>query len=81
MEEGLRVLKHTMAVHPFFHWGERRGRAHIAICFVAFALLRILRHRYNARFSTKQRLSEGQILAELGNVEASVICDHSNNAG
>ena len=32
------------------------------------------------RFGTKQRLSEGQILAELGNVEASVICDRGNNA-
>ncbi len=80
IEEGFRVLKHTMAIRPIFHWVERRVRAHIAICFVAFALLRILRHRYNARFGTKQRLSEGQILAELGNVEASVICDRGNNA-
>ena len=80
IEEGFRVLKHTMAIRPIFHWVERRVRAHIAICFVAFALLRILRHQYNARFGTKQRLSEGQILAELGNVEASVICDRGNQA-
>ena len=80
IEEGFRVLKHTLAVRPIFHWVERRVRAHIAICFVAFALLRILRHRYNARFGTKQRLSETQILAELGNVEASVICDRGNYA-
>ena len=80
IEEGFRVLKHTLAVCPIFHWVERRVRAHVAICFVAFALLQILRHRYNARFGTKQRLSEGQILAELGNVEASVICDRGNHA-
>ncbi len=80
IEEGFRVMKHTMAVRPVFHWKERRVRAHLAICFVAFALLRILRHRYNARFGGKQRLSEGQILAELSTVETSIICDGGNQA-
>ena len=46
-------MKHTMAVQPMFHWIERRVRAHVAICFVAFALLRILRHRYNTLFGAK----------------------------
>ncbi len=73
-------MKHTMAVRPIFHWKKRRVKAHVAICFVAFALLRILRHRYNTRYGSKHRLSEGQILAELGNVEASVICDRGNHA-
>ena len=31
IEEGFRVLKHTMAVRPVFHWTGRRVRAHIAI--------------------------------------------------
>ena len=75
-----RVMKHTMAVRPVFHWVERRVRAHIAICFVAFALLRILRHRYHARFGSKQRLSEGQIVAELSAVETSMIRDRGNQA-
>ena len=69
-----------MAVRPIFHWVERRVHAHIAICFVAFALLRILRRRYNARFGAKQRLSEEQILVELSNVEALLICDRGNQA-
>lgn len=80
IEEGFRVMKHTMAIRPMFHWVEPRVRAHIAICFVAFALLRILRHRYNTRFGAKQRLSEGQILAELRQVEASVIRDRGTDA-
>jgi len=78
IEEGFRVMKHTMAVRPVFHWVEHRVRAHLAICFVAFALLRILRHRYNARYGTKHRLSEGQILAALGAVKTSMICDRGN---
>ena len=80
IEEGFRVIKHTMSVRPVFHWKERRVRAHIAICFVAFALLRILRHRYNTMFGEKQRLSEGQILEELSQVQASVIRDRGTDA-
>ena len=80
IEEGFRVMKHTMSVRPVFHWVEKRVRAHIAICFVAFALLRILRHRYNAMFGEKQRLSEQQILTELSLVQASIIRDRGTNA-
>ena len=80
IEEGFRVLKHTMAIRPIFHWVERRVQAHIAICFVAFALLRILRHRYNTRFGAKERLSEARILSELRNIQASVICDRNTDA-
>ena len=29
-----------------FHWTERRVRARLAVCYPAFALLRLLRHRY-----------------------------------
>ena len=80
IEEGFRVLKHTMAIRPIFHWVELRVQAHIAICFVAFALLRILRHRYNTRFGAKERLSEARILSELCNIQASVICDCNTDA-
>ncbi|MXZ17116.1 MAG: IS1634 family transposase [Rhodothermaceae bacterium] len=80
IEEGFRVMKHTMAVRPMFHWVERRVRAHVAICFVAFALLRILCHRYNTLFGAKQRLSEGQILAELSQVQVSLIRDRGTDA-
>lgn len=47
IEHGFRVLKSTLAVRPVFHWTERRVRAHLASCFVAFALLRIFRWRYH----------------------------------
>ena len=69
-----------MAVRPVFHWVERRVQVHIAICFVAFALLCILRHRYNTMFGAKGRLSEGQLLSELSLVQASIIRDRGTNA-
>ncbi len=80
IEEGFRVLKHTMAIRPIFHWVERRVQVHIAICFVAFALLRILRYRYNTMFGTKERVSEERILTELANVEASILRDGGTEA-
>ena len=77
IEEGFRVLEHTMAVRPVFHWTERRVSAHLAICFAAFALLRILRRHYNTRHGGEASLSEGQILAELRDVEVSVVRDNT----
>ena len=59
IEHGFRVLKNTLGVRPVFHWTERRVRAHLAICYAAFALLRILRWRHLRHHSAQARLSEG----------------------
>ena len=75
IEEGFRVLKHTLSVRPIFHWTERRVRAHVAICYVAFALLRILRWKYRRQHAGYPALSEAQILNELSHVEASLVRD------
>lgn len=78
IEEGFRVMKHTMAVRPVFHWTRRRVEAHMAICFVAFALLRMLRFRHNCYHGGKEPMSEGEILSELGRVEASLVHDRGS---
>ena len=78
IEEGFRVMKHTMAVRPVFHWTQRRVEAHMAICFAAFALLRILRFRHNCYHGGKEPMSEGEILSELGRVEASLVHDRGS---
>ncbi len=72
-------MKHTMAVRPVFHWTQRRVEAHMAICFAAFALLRILRFRHNCYHGGKEPMSEGAILSELGRVEASLVVDKGTN--
>ncbi len=79
IEEGFRVLKSTLAVRPIFHWTERRVQAHVAICFVAFAVLRILRYRYNTMHGGNEPLSEARILSELRQVETSVLVDRNTN--
>ena len=72
IEEGFRV--HTTAVRPICQWTEHRVKAHIAICFVAFAPLRILRY-HNSMHGGKEPLSEARILSELSAVEVSVLQD------
>ena len=54
IEEGFRVLKHTMATRPIYHWTPSRGPT---ICFVAFALLRLLRYQHNTWPLSEARLS------------------------
>ena len=78
IEEGFRVMKHTMAVRPVFHWTQRRVRAHVAVCFAAFAMLRILRWKHNRSHPAQESLSEQTILRELGNVEVSLLRDEGN---
>jgi transposase len=45
VEESFRISKHDLRVRPVFHWSADRIKAHIAICFVAFALIRFLQYR------------------------------------
>ncbi len=69
------MLKRALAVRPIFHWTQRRVKAHMAICFVAFALLRILRYQHNSMHGGKKPLSEARILSELSAVEVSLLRD------
>ena len=79
IEESFRVMKHSMSVRPVFHWTERRVRAHIAICYAAFSLLRIYRWRFNLSHPEQQPLSEERILSELRDVQASLLLDQDND--
>ena len=38
IEESFRVNKHDLKMRPIFHWKPERVRAHIAICFLAYAM-------------------------------------------
>ena len=62
IEASFRVLKHDLMLRPVFHWTEPRVRAHIAICYAAFALLRTLRRHLPASLSD---LSEANLLQTL----------------
>ena len=79
IEQSFRVLKHTMQVRPVFHWTEPRVRAHVAICYTAFALLRVLRDRYRTAHPDHPPLSEERLLAELRNVTTTKVHDRDTD--
>lgn len=49
IEESFRVNKHDLSIRPVYHWVPRRIEAHIALTYLAFALLRHLQHRVAVR--------------------------------
>ena len=69
------MLKLALAVRPIFHWTQRRVKAHMAICFVAFALLCILCYQHNSMHGGEEPLSEVRILSEFLAVDVSVLRD------
>lgn len=79
IEESFRVMKHSMSVRPVFHWTERRVRAHVAICYAAFSMLRIYRWRFNLSHPKQPPLSEQRIISELRDVQASLLLDQDND--
>lgn len=68
IEESFRINKHTLKMRPIFHWKPERIHAHIAICYMAFAILRHLQYRVGLT----QKLSPEVIIEELMQVQSSI---------
>jgi len=68
IEESFRINKHQLKMRPIFHWKPERIHAHIAICYMAFSILRHLQYRVNLM----QKVSVDCIIDELLNVQASI---------
>lgn len=75
VEESFRISKHDLRIRPIFHWKDRRVKAHLAICFMAFCCVRFLEFRTRAQF---KKLSPEVIRRELLHVQASLLYDHKN---
>jgi transposase len=68
IEESFRINKHTLKMRPIFHFKPERIHAHIAICYMAFSVLRHLEYQVNLT----QKISRDTILDTLFNVQASI---------
>ena len=68
IEESFRINKHLLKMRPIFHWKPERIHAHIAMCYMTFAILRHLQYRV----SLTQKISPETIIEELMNVQASI---------
>ena len=70
IEACFRINKHDLKIRPIFHWAERRVRAHIAICYMAFCCLQHLRHRLTRHGSP---MSPDEIRRELNALQISIL--------
>jgi transposase len=73
VEDSFRIGKHDLRMRPVFHWSPDRIRAHIAICFVAFSLIRFLQHHIKQELD--ERFSALRISMELNSVQQSILYD------
>ena len=78
VEESFRIEKHDLRVRPVFHWTANRIKAHLAICFVSFALIRFL--QYRIRQQTGERFSAERIREELCRIQESVLINTTDNS-
>lgn len=73
IEESFRLNKHTLSMRPIFHFKKERIETHIAICYMAFAMLRHLEYQV----ALTQKLSPQCIIEELMDVQSSILLDVS----
>lgn len=67
IEESFRINKHTLSMRPIYHFKPERIKSHIAICFMAFSVLRHM--EYHVKLT--QKISLEVMLDELMHVQAS----------
>jgi len=68
IEDCFRVNKTTLKMRPIYHFKPERIRAHIAICYMAFAIVRQLEYRVKLL----KKLSIANIIEELNSVQSSI---------
>ena len=76
IEESFRIAKTDLRIRPIFHWTVPRIKAHIAICFMAFSLIRFLCHRMSGR---KDRLSPKRIREALLARQCTILRDQETD--
>ena len=72
VEDAFRVSKHDLAVRPVFHWKPHRIKAHMAICFAAYSLVKHMQHRVRLQY---KNLSTEKIRQTLIRVQTSILFD------
>lgn len=72
VEEAFRITKHDLKVRPVYHWKPRRVKAHIAIAYTAYSLVRYLEYRVKLQYI---KLSPEEIRRNLIEVQTSILYD------
>jgi transposase len=69
IEESFRINKHTLRMRPIYHFKPERIQAHIALCYLSFALLRQLVYRVTL---AQTPMSVPEVLDALTSVQATI---------
>jgi len=76
VEESFRITKHDLKIRPIYHWKPSRVKAHLAISFMAYTLVRQLEYRVRLQYI---KLSPEKIRQILLSVQTSIYYDTSSN--
>jgi transposase len=76
VEESFRITKHDLKIRPIYHWKPSRIKAHLAISFMAYTLVRYLEHRVRLQYV---KLSPEKIRQILLSVQTSIYYDTKTN--
>lgn len=76
VEESFRITKHDLKIRPIYHWKPSRVKAHLAISFMAYTLVRYLEHRVRLQYI---KLSPEKIRQILLSVQTSIYYDTKTN--
>lgn len=74
IEEAFRINKNNLSMRPIYHWKPRRIKAHILICYLAFALLKHAMYRLRQSTATKE-ISIEQLRRQLTLAQSSRLID------
>lgn len=72
IEEAFRINKNDLKMRPIYHWKPKRIKAHIAICYIAFALLSYTRFKLN---KAGLKISLNTLREELLHAQSSIVLD------
>ncbi|MCK5591141.1 MAG: transposase, partial [Candidatus Pacebacteria bacterium] len=72
VENAFRITKHDLKVRPVFHWKPRRVKAHLAISFAAYSLVKHLEYRVKLQY---KKLSPRVIRETLIRIQTSILYD------
>ena len=72
VEESFRITKHDLKIRPIYHWKPSRVKAHLAISFMAYTLVRYLEYRVRLQY---KKLSPEKIRQILLSVQTSILYD------
>jgi transposase len=76
VENAFRVTKHDLKVRPVFHWKPSRVKAHFAISFTSYSLVKYLEYRVKLQY---KKLSPEKIRQILVRVQTGVHYDNTKN--